>query len=121
MLRGGSPGWGGTTGSVVAKRRQPCQVVSGQDGSAAPLSPAPTGVRLRFGVVGCGASPLVGFLVGVVEPESGGRGGVGVVVGQVVEVVDAVVLGLLRRAVGGCFGAVVRMAGCGERDVGGAG
>ncbi|MFI8522466.1 hypothetical protein ACIGEZ_32420, partial [Streptomyces sp. NPDC085481] len=46
------------------------------------------------------------------------------VVGQVVEVVDAVVVAfgvLLRRAVGGCFGVVVPIAGWGERDVGGAG
>ncbi|MFJ9552072.1 hypothetical protein, partial [Streptomyces erythrochromogenes] len=53
-------------------------------------------------------SPCGGFLVRVVEPESGGRGGV-VVVGQVVEVVDAVVVSLFR-AVGGCFGAVAPIA-----------
>ncbi|GAA1536063.1 hypothetical protein GCM10009730_51580 [Streptomyces albidochromogenes] len=52
------PGWGGAGGSVVAdwcQPGQPCQVVSGQDGSAVSLSPVPTaGALFGFGVVGCG-------------------------------------------------------------------
>lgn len=65
--------------------------------------------------------------MGVVEAEAGGRGGVGVVLGEVVEVVDAVVLAVLRelvvlcRCVGGGAGAVVRVPGGGNGQRGGAG
>lgn len=103
----------------MAKRWMPCQVVSGQDSSAPPLSLAPPGVLLALVWLG---SPCGGFLVRVVEPESGGRGGAEVVVGQVAEVVDVAFVAfvaLLRRAAGGCFGAVVPIAGFGEREVSG--
>ncbi|MYW48416.1 hypothetical protein [Streptomyces sp. SID161] len=52
---------------------------------------------------------------------TGLRGGAGVVLGEVVEVVDAVVLVVLRRLVGHGAGAVSRGPCGGKRQRGGAG